>query len=222
MSEARRRVVLAPAAPRGTLRAQPGLRWLDQLWSYLPLLLLALLAAGTYWLVKHTPVPEGPQAELPARHEPDYQMNRFSVQHFTSSGRPRTLLEGRELRHYPDTDTLEIDEVRMRSVDEQGRVTLATARRALSNAEGTEIRLMGSAHVVREAAGPQDEAANRRLEFSGEFLHIFTEEERVESHLPVTLRQGDMEVRGASLRYSHREQLLELKGAVRGMLPPQR
>ncbi|MCW7538404.1 LPS export ABC transporter periplasmic protein LptC [Aquabacterium sp. A7-Y] len=222
MSGRSERVVLAPAAPRSGAPTGSEMRWRDQLWSYLPLLVLALLAGATWWLVKHTPVPDGPRAELPIRHEPDYVMNRFSVQHFTAAGRPRNVLEGRELRHYPDTDTLEIDEVRMRSVDEQGRVTLATADRALSSADGSEVQLFGGARVVREAHGAQDVAQNRRMEFSGEYLHVYTEQERVESHLPVTLRQGDMEVRGASLRYDHRKQVLELKGAVRGTLPPQR
>lgn len=197
------------------------MRTVDSVSLYLPLLLMALLAAGTWWLVKNTPVPEGPRAEVPPRHEPDYVMNTFSVQHFTPAGRPSTFLEGRELRHYPDTETLEIDGVRVRSTDEFGRVTVATAERGLSNSDASEVQLIGDAHVVREAGGPADApGGNQRLEFLGEFLHVYTEAQRVVSNRPVVLRRGGMEVRAASLHYDHEKQVLELKGQVRGTLPP--
>lgn len=218
------RVVLAPAAPRATPRAPRRPWWsraLDVATVYLPLLLMALLAAGTYWLVKNTPVPDGPRVEAPPRHEPDYVMTGFSVQHFTSTGRPGTFLEGRELRHYPDTETLEIDDVRVRNTDEYGRVTVATAERGLSNRDASEVQLIGGAHVVREAGGPPDApGGNQRLEFLGESLRVYTEAQRVVSNQPVVLRRGGMEVRAASLYYDHGRQVLELKGQVRGTLPP--
>lgn len=216
------RVVLAPAVPRGPVR--PKLPWwvrlVDTITIYLPLLLMALLAAGTWWLVKNTPVPDGPRVEAPPRQDPDYVMTGFSVQHFTPTGRPSTFLEGREMRHYPATDMVEIDDVRVRSVDEYGRVTVATARRGVSNRNASEVQLIGQAHVVREAGGPPDApGGNDRLEFLGEFLHVYTDAQRVESDQPVVLRRGGMEVRAASLRYDHGKQVLELKGQVRGVLP---
>ena len=216
------RLVLAPAAPRV---ARPRQSWwsrtLDVASTYLPLLLMALLAGGTYWLVKNTPVPDGPRVEVAPRHEPDYVMNNFAVQHFTPAGRPTTFLEGTELRHYPDDETLEIDQVRVRSVDEQGRVVVATARRGLSNQDGSEVKLIGQAHVVREAGGPPGQpGGNEQLEFLGEFLHVYTNAQRVVSDQPVLLKRGTMEVRAQTLHYDHEKQVLELKGQVRGMLPP--
>ncbi|AKJ32238.1 LPS export ABC transporter periplasmic protein LptC [Caldimonas brevitalea] len=209
----------APAGAPSNQGLQSWRRWIDDVSGYLPLLLLALLAAGTYWLVQHTPVPDGPQGEAAPRHEPDYVMTKFSLQHFTGAGRPSTWVEGLELRHFPDTDTLEIDKVKLRSVDEQGRITRGTANRALSNGDGSEIQLLGAAHVVREAGSGPKTSQNQRLEFSGEYLQVFTETERVVSHLPVTLRQGDVEVQGASLYYDNQERVLELKGQVRGSMP---
>lgn len=56
-------------------QATMSLRWfrwgLDRLAIYLPVLLMGVLALGTYWLVRTTPVfsPEAP-ARAP-RHEPD-------------------------------------------------------------------------------------------------------------------------------------------------------
>lgn len=206
----------APAAPLGATAAPPrwyGLR--DALVAYLPLLMMAMLALGTWWLVKNTPTVDDDRPVLAPRHEPDYTMNDFQVQRFTAQGRLRVQLEGDELRHYPDTDTIEIDNVRIRSIGEDGFVTVATARRALANGDATEVQLRGDARVVREAR-PGVEA----IDFRGEFLHAFLDTEQVRSHLPVTLRRGGTEIRGDALVYDNLAQTLELKGRVRAVLPP--
>lgn len=213
---------LPPVPARPAMPGPHRLRmWFDAAMGYLPLLLMAALAGATWWLVKNTPVPDEPRAARPPRHEPDYTMSRFTVQRFDTEGRPSTFLEGRELRHYPDTDTLEIDELRLRHVDREGRIVHAVAQRGLAHGDGSEVQLFGGAQVVREAGGPQDVVQNRRLEFRGEFLHLYMREERVVSHLPVTLRMGDMVVHGNSLRYDNMQRVLELRGQVRGTLPAQ-
>ena len=56
--------------------------------------------------------PSLPGAERPAtppRHDPDYSMRHFTLRRFTPEGRLRLDIEGDVMRHYPDTDTVEID-----------------------------------------------------------------------------------------------------------------
>ena len=108
----------------------------DQLSIYLPVLLMGLLALGTWWLVRNAPMPQLPAIDRPVKHQPDYFMKNFSVKSFDATGRLQSEVQGTEARHYPDTDTLEIDKVRMRSIGLDGRLTVATANRALSNADG--------------------------------------------------------------------------------------
>ena len=117
---------------------------------YLPVALMGLLALGTWWLVRNAPAPLLPGVERPVVHQPDYFMKSFSVKSFDATGRLQSEVLGDEARHYPDTDTLEIDRVRMRSISPQGRLTLATADRGLSNADGSEVQLFGNAIVTRE------------------------------------------------------------------------
>jgi lipopolysaccharide export system protein LptC len=186
----------------------------------LPVLLMALLAAFTYWLVRSTPVPEAPREAAAPRSDPDYVMRGFSVQHYSRAGLPGVRLEGRELRHYPHTDQIEIDDVRVRHTDEHGRVSVATARQAQAEGDGSEVRLVGQAVVVREALSP--DAADplaQRLEFRGDFLHFFVDDQRVESNQPVTLVQGTARIRGQALVYDHTRRVLELTGGVQGELP---
>jgi len=214
------RAALAPAAPALRRGAPPTLwvaRGVEQLSSYLPLLLMGLLALGTWWLVKNTPLIESDQPVAPLRHEPDYTMTQFVVQRFAADGTLRAQIEGAQMRHYPDTDTLEIDAVRMRSIAADGRVTRASAKRAISNGDGSEVQLFGDAHVIREPL-----AGEEAIEFRGEFLDAFVNTERVRSHLPVTLTRGNAEIRADSLDYDNVERVVQLKGRVRATFPPTR
>lgn len=129
------------------------MRWAQQGWErlslYLPVLLMGLLALGTWWLVRNAPAPIAAAAGPSNPHQPDYFMKLFSVKSFDATGRMQSEIKGEMGRHYPDTDTLEVDKVHMRSVTPQGLVTLATADRALSNADGSEVQLFGNAVVTR-------------------------------------------------------------------------
>ena len=87
---------------------------------------------------------------------------------------------------------------------------MATARRALSNGDATEVQLQGGARVRREAGA--DQAA---IEFEGEFLHAFLATERVKSHLPVQVRQGGSEMRVAWLEYDHLARSAKLGGPLK-------
>jgi len=207
-------LALAPPVPQvERLRLPWTSRVIDTVSTYLPVLLMAVLALGTWWLVKNTPVLDNERQVAPPRHEPDYAMRQFTVQRFAAAGALRVQIEGDELRHYPDNDTLEIDNPRIRATGPDGRVTLATAKRALSNGDGSEVQLSGGARVVREAQG--DDGA---LEFRGEFLHAFLATERVRSHLPVTVTQGATEIRADGMNYDNLSRVVEFKGRVRAVL----
>ncbi|NMM76693.1 LPS export ABC transporter periplasmic protein LptC [Acidovorax sp. SRB_14] len=189
---------------------------------YLPVLLMGLLALGTLWLVRNAPAPQVPRAEAAPRHEADYFMRGFSVKNFDVTGRLQSEVQGALASHYPDTDTLDIDQARMRSVTPDGRRTVATANRALSNADGSELQLFGNAIVTREALVPTSGAALPRLEFRGEFLHVWPQTERVSSNQPVTLTRDQDQFTADAMEYDNLEQVLQLRGRVRGVIMPAR
>jgi lipopolysaccharide export system protein LptC len=200
--------------------------WLRGAWDrvaiYLPVILMGVLALGTYWLVRNTPAMLGAaEAKRPATHEPDYFMRGFSVKTFDAAGRLKSEVFGSEARHYPDTDTLEIDQPRIRSFSPQGELTVATAQRAISNSDGTEVQLMGDAVVTRQAGTSQGGGSQPKLEFRGEFLHAFLGgTERIKSHKPVTLTRGNDQFTAESLDYDNLDRVMELRGRVRGTLAP--
>ncbi|MEP7303078.1 MAG: LPS export ABC transporter periplasmic protein LptC [Caldimonas sp.] len=201
-------VDLSFAGPEPVVPSAPWhRRFLDLASAYLPLVTMAVLAAGTWWLVRNAPVIEAAQPAAAPSHKPDYVMTRFVVQRFGPDGALRTQIEGDSLRHFPDNDTLEIDDARIRAVGDNGRVTLASARRALSNGDGSEVQLLGDARVTRPASGKEE-----AVEFRGEFLHAFRNIEQVRSHLPVVVTQGASVVRAEGMVYDNLARVVDLKG----------
>jgi lipopolysaccharide export system protein LptC len=200
-----------PAAVR--LREPWPYRLGQALGSYLPLLLMLMLALGTWWLVENSPRPPGAAAEAPLRNEPDYSMTGFAVERFDASGRLLLRLEGAEMHHYPATDRIEIQEVRIRALGEDGRLTLATARRALANGDGSEVQLIGGAEINSSGG------SGAPLVMRSEFLHAFFLTERVTSNRPVVVLQGGSELRAAGLVYDHPSGRLDLSGPTRLVLP---
>lgn len=193
----------------------------ERLSIYLPVLLMGLLALGTWWLVRNAPkAPQPVEARAPT-HEPDYFMRTFSIKSFDVTGRLQSEIQGDMARHYLDTDTLEIDKARMRSVTPDGRLTTATANRALSNADGSEVQLFGNAIVTRESMARAGRVPLPRLEFRGEFLHAWVNTERVRSDQPVTLTRGTDQFTGDTMEYDNLDQIVQMRGRVRGtMMPP--
>ena len=203
-----------PAAERRVAAPWPA-RLLDTATSYLPLLLMALLALGPWWLVKNTPLFEAGAPAAPLRHEPDYTMEKFMVQRFAPDGGLRLQIEGAVFRHFPDTDTIEVEQPRIRAFAPDGRITNAAAQHALSNGDGSELQLSGGAHVVSH---PTPEA--EPLEFRGEYLQVFVKTEQVASHLPVTMTQGATELHAETLAYDNRARVVDFKGRVRASFAP--
>ena len=196
------------------------LRLWDNISIYLPVVLMGLLVLGTYWLVRNAPGAGTPEVAKALRHESDYFMRKFTMKTFDDDGLLKSDVYGVEARHYPDTDTLEIDEPRIRSISAEGRLVTATGRRALSNGDGSEVQLMGNALIVREATKDADGNDLPRMEFQGEFLHSYVKEERVKSHLPVVLTRGTDQFTGDDFTYNNLTGIANLKGRVRAILYP--
>lgn len=197
-----------------------ALRLWDYVSIYLPVLLMGALALGTYWLVRNSPVFNGPEAAAQAKHEIDYFMRNFTIKTYDEGGLLKSEIYGIEARHYPDTDTLEIDQPRIRSISAEGRLVTSTSKQALANGDGSEVQLMGNARVVREATTDADGRELPRMEFQGEFLHAYVNEERVKSHKPVLLIRGSDQFTGDTFAYDNLTGIADLKGRVKGLIVP--
>ncbi len=198
----------------GVDRRRRRLRPWDLLSAWLPLLLMGALALGTWWLVRHAPPPLESRVERAPREEPDYVMQRITLQRYTADGRLRLQIEGRELRHLPLSDRIEIDDPTVRAYAPDGREMVGTARQLVSDARGADVLLRGGARVVGTTA------QGLPAEIEGEALRVHPREDRVSSDLAVRMRIGSDTVEAAGVDYNQRSGQVEFSGPMRAELAP--
>jgi lipopolysaccharide export system protein LptC len=189
-------------------------RLLGQVSLYLPILAMGLLALGSWWLAQNTPQAAAPEPERAKRHEPDYFLTNFVIKSFDTKGQLISEVSGQKARHFPDTDVLEIDAARMRSSKDQ-RITTGQGDRAYSNGDGSEVQLVGNALLVREASKTAQDQKQPRVEYRGEFLHIFAHTEQLKSHKPVIVTRGADQFSGDRMAYDNIDGIVQLDGRVR-------
>lgn len=196
-----------------------GQAWF-RLTAYLPLLFMAVLAAATYALLQATPEPEELVPERELTSAPDFFMRGFSIRSFAQDGRLQTEMFGVEGRHRPDTDTLEIDQARIRSIDAKGAVTIATANRLNTNSDNNQFDLIGQAVVVRNAKNKQGKSTSP-VRFESEYLRVYTEPSRLFSDQPVLIVRDNDRIVSKGLDYLGEKEQLVFQGRVKVELIPQ-
>lgn len=189
--------------------------WWDRLSLYLPVVLMGLLALGSYWLVRLTPPPPTEAAPRATSNEPDYFMRDFALRRFSSDGQLQHELRGHEVRHFPDTGHMEVDKAWFRSAGADGRLTQGQGDRVSTNADQTRHHLQGNVVLVREAAA---DGSAPRLEFLGSSLEVDTHAGRVTSDQPVVLLRGRDRLTANSLDYDDKRSLAVMEGRVRATL----
>lgn len=192
----------------------------EQISAWLPALIMCVFALATLWLVRSAPRFDAPAGSAPDSGRSDAFMENFSVRRFDASGAPLSYLTGEHSQHYAAGDTIHVTEPRLRATGKNGLLTTARAKRGHSSGGGSEIQLFDNALVVREAGKDADGRQQPRLQFKGEHLHVFVDEERLRSELPSELMRERDTFTGERLDYNDKTGIAHLTGKVRGVLQP--
>lgn len=188
---------------------------LDRLSIYLPLIVMALLASGSWWLVRSVPALITPEANKPARQDPDYRLGDFSVKSFNASGRMTRELIGDKAQHYPATEALHIDQVRIYAENDNGARMNARSDKGVATDDGTQVTLIGNAYAIKH---PQD--TRPQIELRGERLVALPDEDRVVSADPVQITRDRDVFTGNTMDFNSNTGEHVLQGRVRGTLAP--
>ena len=190
-------------------------RLLDQLSVYLPLILMGILALGSWWLVRSMPDMVYADDNKPVRKEPDYRLEQFWVKSFDANGRMTREIGGDAGRHYPETDALHIDKVRIHAQSAQGVKIHASALTGIATGDGERVTLIGQAQVIREA-----DSQSPRTELHGERLLALPKQERLLSSDPVHITRLRDVFTAQTLNFNSQTGEYQLDGRVRGLLAP--
>jgi lipopolysaccharide export system protein LptC len=197
-------------------RSRP--RWAQRLREsmagYLPLLLMTLLALGTWLVAKNTPGLLTPSVPGAVKHEPDYTLDRFTMQRFDVGGALKIEIEGQHMQHFPDDDMMEVEKIRVVSTEPGGRKMTATAQHGRAKGDASEVWLDGQAQIVSETAGQVP------VQMNGEHLRAEPKLKRIDSDWPAIVRQGGSEFHAEGLFYDADTRILTLRGNTHALLQP--
>ena len=189
-------------------------RTLDRLTIYLPLFLFAMLALGSWWLVRSVPELILPRIDPQLRQDPDFRLEKFTVKSFDTSGRLTREISGQGATHFPASESLHIEGVRILAENEVGTRLTAQAKKGISREAEQQVILSGDAVAVRQA-----DAQSPRIELRGETLTVWLEEERLVSDQPVRITHGADVFSAQTMNFDTRSGQYELQGRVRAVLP---
>ncbi|MEK7345970.1 MAG: LPS export ABC transporter periplasmic protein LptC [Pseudomonadota bacterium] len=192
-----------------------GRRLLDQLSVYLPMFVMALLASGSWWLVRSAPELLTQPANQAVRQEPDYRLAHFSVKSFDANGRLTREIAGDAAQHYPATKALHIEQVRIDAQGDSGTRMNARAKQGIATDDGTQVTLLGDAYAIQH---PHD--TKPQLELRGARLVALPDEDRLVSSDPVHITRGGDVFTGETMDFNSNTGTYALQGRVRGSLAP--
>ena len=121
-------------------------------------------------------------------------------------------------QHFPDTDTLDIRNVKLRGQNQDGQRVNALADRALAKGDGSLLTLLGNVQVTQSpngSKGLQTPTVMRSQE-----IKAYLKEERLVSDLPVEIRRGTNVFTAQAMQMNSKTGVYELSGKVRGVVHP--
>jgi lipopolysaccharide export system protein LptC len=190
-------------------------RLLDALSVYLPLIVLALLASGSWWLVRSIPAISKPESNKPVRQDPDYRLGDFSVKSFNGKGQLTREVTGKKAEHFPATKELHIEQIRIFAQNENSGQMNAQAQQGIASDDGAQVTLLGQAQAIkhRQSDRPQ-------IELRGERLVALTDQDRVVSNEPVHITRDRDVFTANTMDFNGNTGEYALQGRVRGTLAP--
>lgn len=175
-----------------------------------PVVLMALLAALTFWLDRATQ-PQDESRSGKHRHDPDFIVDNFKVRRFAADGALQHTLLATRMLHYPDDDSTEVTAPRLT----YHRVPLlnVTSNTAWLDKDGKHVRLDGDVRIVRDGfkGKPPTEIDTR-------VLYAVPDDEFAHTDAPVKIAQGQTVLHGTGMESNNKTQVSVLFGRANGTI----
>jgi lipopolysaccharide export system protein LptC len=157
--------------------------------KFLPMLLMAVLTLGTYWMVQMNE--PNLDTEKQKRHVPDYIMDGIVVTTIGPEGNTKFRVVGQKLIHYEDDASSEIDWPIARRFHETKPAITVKSDKGFLDGDMTVLDLVGNASLTRPAqAATATQAGSARLFMSSSKFTVLMNEDIVKTNRPVNLEQG--------------------------------
>jgi lipopolysaccharide export system protein LptC len=107
-------------------------------------------------------------------------------------------------------------------LDQKLNKTTATSSRAISNADGSELQMIGGAVLIKSKNGEISNKKNEVFELRSEYLNFQMDNEIIKSHLPVQISKESNRFSAMSMDFDNLNQTLKLSGRVHGFIESKR
>ena len=196
-------------------------RVLDRTAGWMPIVLLAALAALTWWLDAQI-TSDGNRGNGSQRHDPDLIVEGVRAVELDKAGKPVQIIAAQVARHFPDDETVEFEHPHIVVTQpDRPRFTVRSERGRVS-ADRENVWFEGNVRAEREGEPGPDEQGNRAgpVRLTTEFLHVIPRKDKALTDRPVTIEESHGIIRATGLELDNRERTLKLVSKVQGTLQP--
>jgi lipopolysaccharide export system protein LptC len=176
----------------------------DRLVAWSPLILIALLAALTFWLDRKVQEP-AKDPDRGQRLDPDFTVEGMSAVRMNPDGTRRYALTAKKLAHYPVGDNTQVDAPILVYFDNQRAPVTVRADSAELIKGGEEVIFQGNVQIIRDAFDDQ-----RELGIFTTDLRVIPEREFASTDKPVRLVEGDSTASAVGLEFDNKTRQLKL------------
>ena len=187
---------------------------LERLTASFPLLLLAALAALTFWLDRVVQ-PPARATDATTRHDPDYIVDNLSAVRTNESGNAAYTLAASRMVHYPDDDTTFLTQPRFVSYRSKQAPLTITASEGLVSSNGENVYFKNDVKVTRAAYAEHSE-----MVMTTTYLHVIPDDNIAKTDRPVTITDAATVVNAVGLELNGETRVLKLFSQVRGTYDP--
>jgi lipopolysaccharide export system protein LptC len=186
----------------------------------LPLVLMAIVAGITFWLVQiHSPSTQT-TGTVVKRHEADYYMDRLSATELADDGSTKYRFNGSRMVHFEDDQTYEVTKPAIRAYQPGRPEITAFADVGYMDAAGTVVDLAGNARVLRDQGA--DAAHDPLMTAKSQTFQVLLNDDVVRTDKPVELRHGQSIMNASGMVFNNVSREVQLLGNVRGSIAPRR
>jgi lipopolysaccharide export system protein LptC len=182
----------------------------DRITAIIAILLLALLAATTYWYSQTARI--GGLASPVSREGPDIVVDGASLTQFDAQGRATSKLLGERITHFPNDDRVEVVRPRMISLRGDQPQLDARANHARVEESGARVILSGDVSLIR-APGKDGEPPMR---LSTQTLVALPDVEQFSTEAPVEIERGGSRIDAVGMDYDNVKRTVKLRSKVKG------
>lgn len=186
----------------------------DRLTATVPLILVALLAALTFWLERM--VHSAPRATgAVTRHQPDYIVEQLSAVSMNEKGMAAYTLSAARMMHYPDDDTTVLASPKFVSYATAKSPVTITASEAVVSTNGQHVYFQDDVRVTRAAYGTLSDLLVRT-----DFLHVIPDQNIARTDRAVTISDAATTVTAVGFDLNNETRIMKLHSRVRGTYDP--